>query len=283
MRKLLLHFSLFVFSVSYCKAQDTVVFKTGEKDAVTVVSFGKRNIRFLLDDTLYSVNQSRVNYIKYRNGVTYSFKDLAAKFDSADKVSNAEIEKHDSTAYPRIHINVGVGGSSIETLILNNDNNAIGLGPYFISQSLAYNCVIDYSINKRISVGIGGAYQWVNDNPSEEPQNSSVNSLETEKISRYNISGRILYHFLKHTTVDIYAGVRAGVSGWSEQIVSNSQAANAILYKTTIPTSKQGSFQVLGGFMIPVYHCIGIHAELGVGTPYIIEAGITFRFINMKK
>jgi len=281
MKKMFLSFSLLVFIFSLCEAQDTIFFKTGEKDAVTVVSFGKKTINFILEDTSYSVNESRISSIKYRNGVNYSYKDLEAKFDSANKITNAEMEKEDSADFRPIHISIGVGGSTIESEILGSDNIPNGeLGPYFITQSPAYNGIIDYSFMRWLSFGVGIAYQSVTDNPSEElPSNFyNVNQSEVEKIVLYNYTARVLYHFLKHTGVDVYAGIRAGESTWKEQITTNSQDANAIIYKTIVPSSPTASVQVLAGFIVPVYHCIAVNAELGYGSPYVFEAGLTFLF-----
>jgi hypothetical protein len=198
MKKWLISFLVLTGMYSFCEAQDTIVFKSGEKDAVTVVSFSKKTIHFILQDTAYSVNESRINYIKYKDGKNYSFKELSAKFDTANKAVLAEMEKEDSADFKPLHISIGVGASSIESDIVNNANIPDGeLGPYFIAQSPAYNFVIDYSFVKWLSVGIGGAYQTVTDNPSEEPASYNVNPLETEKITRYNYSARVLYHPLK--------------------------------------------------------------------------------------
>jgi hypothetical protein len=277
MKKWLLLFSGLVSIHSFCEAQDTIVFKTGEKDPVTVVSFGKKTVNFILEDTSYTVNESRVNYIKYRDGKRYSYQDLSLKYDSAKRIHNAEMEKDDSANFRPIRIYIGIGSSSIESDIVNNANiPAPELGPYFITQFPVYNAVIDYSVTRWLSVGIGAAYQWVTDNPSEEPINGFVvNTLETEKITRYNYSARVLYHPLKHTDLDVYAGIRAGVSMWKEQIISNSDPAGAYVYKTTVPSSSQGSIQALIGGILPISRYMGVHIELGFGAPFLFEAGIT--------
>lgn len=279
MRKWIMCLFCIAFVNSYSEAQDTIYFKTGEKDAVTVTSFGKKTINFILEDTSYSVNQSRVNYIKYRDGAKYSFKDLAVKYDSAGKMDNTELEKEDSANLRPLHISIGAGASSIEQDIDNNDNiPSPELGPYFVSQSPAYNFMIDYSFVRWLSFGIGGVYQSVTDNPSEELPSDiyATNPNEIEKITRYNYSARILYHPLKHSLLDVYAGVRLGESMWKEQITSNSQP-DSVLYKTII-SSSQISYQILVGAAVPLFHCIGIHLEFGLGNPYLIEAGVTFMF-----
>jgi hypothetical protein len=278
MKKRLLFFFGLALLYSFCEAQDTIVFKTGERDAVTVTSFGKKTINFILEDTAYSVNESRIDYIKYRNSIRYSYKDLFVKYDSANKALSAEMAKDDSAEFRPLHISIGVGGSSIESDILNNANiPPPELGPFFITQYLVYNAIIDYSVTRWLSFGIGAAYQWVSDNPSEEPINGYVvNYKETEKITRYNYSARVLYHPLKHAGLDIYAGLRGGISSWKEQITSNSDPAGDYIYKTTVPSKSQGSYQVLIGGLLPVFDCVGIHVELGIGNPYLFEGGITF-------
>ena len=159
MKKRLLFFFGLALLYSFCEAQDTIVFKTGERDAVTVTSFGKKTINFILEDTAYSVNESRIDYIKYRNSIRYSYKDLFVKYDSANKALSAEMAKDDSAEFRPLHISIGVGGSSIESDILNNANiPPPELGPFFITQYLVYNAIIDYSVTRWLSFGIGAAY-----------------------------------------------------------------------------------------------------------------------------
>lgn len=277
MRKWLVYFLGLVLIHSFCEAQDTIVFQTGEKDAVTITSFGKKTINFILLDTAYSVNESRVNYIKYRDGIRYSYKDLYVKYDSASKIENAEMAKEDSADFRPIRISIGIGASSIESDILTNANIPGGYyGPYFLTQSPVFSGIIDYSFMRQVSIGIGAAYQWATDNPSEQPGYNAVDQLQVEKIFRYNYSVRALYHLLKHAGLDVYAGVRGGISIWKEQMVSNSNPPGVSPFETAVPSKSQASYQVLIGGMFPVYGCLGVHLELAFGTPYLFEGGITF-------
>lgn len=280
MRISITSFFIIICVHSFVAAQDTIYFKTGEKDPVTVTSLGKKTIGFILEDTSYSVSESRINYIKYRDGKKYTFQELAIKYDSINRIADKELEQEDSAIYHPLHISFGLGAGSMAQDIVNNDNiPAPELGPYFVSYSPAYNFMIDYSFIKWLSFGLGAVYQYINDNPSEElPTNKiyATNPNELEKISRYNYSARLLYHPLKHSMMDVYAGIRLGASMWKEQIVTNSQPPADTVYKTIIPSSTQISFQVVAGAALPLYRFIGIHLELAYGNPYEFEGGITF-------
>jgi hypothetical protein len=183
--------------------------------------------------------------------------------------------------YQPIIINAGIGGSLME-LAVPGGNLIGGGGPAFLYNSPAFNATLNYNFTKKFSIGIGGAYEWFTDHPGYGQ--SETASWETEKISRYNVTWIVLYHFSKLVYSDAFTGLRIGASVWNDQITSNTQNyPTSIVYQTmSTSTLQRGCFQLLFGYQyFPIYN-FGLHAEIGIGTPYFAEAGISIRFKTRK-
>jgi hypothetical protein len=170
----------------------------------------------------------------------------------------------------KLYISGGVGFSTILYRIYAvydpPDNAAYGT-----SQSLVYNGNIDYRING-ISLGAGVAYQTATGVPYI---GSSYNQAEfTESLTRLNISGRVLFYPYHTNKMDIYTGFRIGESYWTD-VVTGPSNRHADL---TLGNAQDHylSIQVPVGARI-FFGNFGFNAELGIGTPYFAEGGITFK------
>ena len=257
-------------------AKDTLVYKTGAKVPVNIISAGPYSVVYttLTGEKKLAVDPSDLSLIIYSDGSEYSVQIKKTNRDRLDRINNPN--------YNPITINAGVGVSTI-TVAVPGNNLIAGDGLTFLAQSPAYNYTMDYRVSKKWSIGIGGAYQWVTDNPGYGQ--SETATWETEKISRYNISGLVLYHFSRTILNDAYIGMRIGESMWTDQIISNINNSPGYPLFYTMPTAtvQRTSFQALIGDRIFLNYNIGFHAEFGIGTPYFLEAGITFRFKTKSK
>jgi hypothetical protein len=280
MKKTLVYFSIFIFGLSVCEAQDTLVYKTGEKVAVRIDSVGNKDIFYKAPtgSDQYKAGISQIYYIKYKDGTKYTIEQ--------NKVDQNSNDIPDQRNFRPITINAGVGLSAMEVAVIifwNNDFIGQGAGT-FITQSLAYNSTIDYTLCKGFTVGIGGAYQWVTDNPYAPPINNVSETWAVEKITRYNMSLRFLNEFLKTDKADFYAGLRIGESIWTDNMLSNNPPnryvtlVNPTFLSSTFKVSAQGFV----GVRAYLLYNIAFHFEAGIGTPYIIEGGISFRFKTRK-
>jgi hypothetical protein len=273
MKKTLLYFSIFIFS--FCKAQDTLVYKGGQKVAVKVISVGDRVIYSMPPNGApQSVSQSKLAYIKYKDGTRYTIQESV--------VNQEDFDESNPASYGPININLGIGLSTISAAIVAFfPGDFIGQGAgAIITQAPAYNFTVDYTFNQRATIGIGGAYEWVTDNPYAPPSNNISQTWAIEKMTRYNISLRFTEQFLKTDKGDLYAGVRGGVSLWTDQMIQNNPPNPyvSVVNPTFISPFTKLSIQILLGVRVfPVYN-FGFHLETGIGTPYFLEAGITFRF-----
>ena len=259
---------LVVFSFSLCIAQDTLVYKTGEKIAIKVYSTDGNKIVYqkLQDDQKISVNASKIDYIKYADGSIFS----------PNRTSGV------STTRGMIDINAGIGLGLI-TWALPNSNTFNLSGDQFyniLTVSPAYNIIIDYSIVNTFELGLCGAYQSLTDNPE---LGGNPATFETERISRYNIYFRFFGHLSPNPVSYAYLGARFGVSIWTDNVIAFTPPGPGADPYTSMPHySENGSLQLFLGYSTFSSSNLGFHFEVGFISPYVAEAGITFRFKTKK-
>ncbi len=277
MKKYLLFFSLFVFHFSFCTAQDTLVFKTGDKVAVKIIYVGEQQVLYTIpkEERQLWVMSKELNVVKYADGKSYSFIKVRKIKDSMRRVENRD--------YGLVNINAGIGVSIIT--FATGGNALFGGNIHLLSESPACNFTIDYNFTNYFTIGLAGSYQFFTDNPnSDEYLSNNYAFWEAERITRKTFALRFSYSILLKGRHNCYAGVRAGESFWTDRIISYTAPTPPPGYGgypeyTTMAGSEQRlSFQLFAGYRYFLSNNIGFHAELGIGTPYFAEAGITFRF-----
>ena len=97
-------------------------------------------------------------------------------------------------------------------------------------------------------------------------------------ISRLNISVFCCKHLNRdHTYFDNYAGIKIGESYWKDDYVGptyNYPKPWAI----GAPSLRELSFQAFYGLTwYPGGWHIGLNAEVGIGSPYLVQTGLLFR------
>jgi hypothetical protein len=275
--RLLLPF-YFLLSTFPCYAQDTLVYRTGEKVAVKVISVGGDVVMYSIPpgDQQKSVSKSALNYIRYQDGSRYSIQGAS--------VYNISANEYKAPNHGWLTVNAGVGFSLIKVALPEYFDASSNNSNYFTfcSVSPAYNVTIDYGIVDALSIGVCGAYQTLTDNPSFD---NTSDPFETERITRYNVAARITGHLAQGRNYDIYMGIRVGASIWTDQVISYSVPIMPTCYyqngveTLSIPSySTKTSAQLLFGYRVFIIPCLGFQFETGIGTPFLIEGGITFRF-----
>lgn len=278
MKKCLLCSSFFILSSSFCFAQDTLVYRTGEKVAVKIISVGGDVVMYTIPpgDQQKSVSKSALNYIRYQDGSRYSIQGAPVYNNSANE--------YNAPNHGWLTINAGVGFSLITTALPEYFDASLSSSNYYIFHSVTpvYNVTVDYGIVDAVSIGACGAYQSLTANPGFD---NTIEPFETERITRYNVAARLLWHITQGKNYDIYMGVRGGASIWTDQVISYSVPVMPTCYyqngveTQSIPSASiKGSFQFLFGYRVFIIPCLGFQFESGIGTPFLIEGGITFRF-----
>jgi hypothetical protein len=177
----------------------------------------------------------------------------------------------------QVSVSAGVGFSVLFGVINIAENQATDEG---ITHSTlpALNMNIDYGISPKFSLGLGVGYQstTINYTNYEATTSSGYDSLYNfgVTISRLNIGLRPIYHFGKNDKLDIYTGGRIGLSIWSISTTASVPGySGPFQYSGVLP-----SFQYLFGMKAYFTPSFGAHFEVAIGTPYLIEAGLNYRF-----
>jgi len=208
---------------------------------------------------------------------------LAQKPDSASHAvvqPIADTGVHQNGIKKQIIINAGFAWSSNIVTIMsyihgaNPDAGYGASGPTSFKAGASYCLAADYGVWRRTTVGIALSYIQVT---------GTYDSLGiTEKFSRLNIGARLLYHLTKNSTrKDWYFGIRWGLSVWTDKLPPMQGAVEyPFPYEPYFsPTSPvEPSLQILLGWRRFFTYGFGIHAEVGVGSPYFFEVGLTLRF-----
>jgi hypothetical protein len=113
----------------------------------------------------------------------------------------------------------------------------------------------------------------------------------SDRISRINLAVRLLFHLPMSWTTkyfDPYGGFRIGESRWNDIPSANNSTytylttGQILAYFINKPNLVVPSFQVLFGLHFYPIKFIGIHAEAAIGSPYLVEAGLTIRISTHK-
>jgi hypothetical protein len=153
--------------------------------------------------------------------------------------------------------------------------------------SSAYNIAADYNITDRSVLGIAGAYQY-----TDVYRSSYASSIYTgEDISRTNVSLRYLFSLFGHvvdtnSVFELLIGGRIGVSFWEDIPFNGFVIPNGptnYIKNYIVP-----SVQILAVLRVYPFSSlkvnylknIGFHLEGGLGSPYFLEAGLTYRIIT---
>ena len=168
--------------------------------------------------------------------------------------------------------------------------------PMYNTSSITPNIGVtaDYGLLKWLSIGIAGSYQseTINWTPTDFGFNNGqpFSYPYTDKVTRINIAGRILFHLVRSEHFDFYTGFRIGASFWHD-VSYSPDTVNSIsmaylkspAYFIDKANLVVGSFQYLVGLSEYLNSNIGLHLELGFGSPYLAAGGITFRFNTRKR
>jgi len=169
--------------------------------------------------------------------------------------------------------------------------------PYPCYKSVSYSNnkggFVDVRFKWNLSVGIAASYQeatmeWTPGAPGPDSPDGYVFS---DNVSRTNVALRVLYHPpLRSKHFDIYYGIRYGKSYWHDTPSDTNTVVyttgNGKVSNTSYFLQNQNmvvpSFQMLMGMRFYFADFFALHLEAGIGSPYLIEGGITFR-LNFAK
>ncbi len=129
----------------------------------------------------------------------------------------------------------------------------------------------DYALTNRVSLGGGISYQSFNlaySDYGETNENFDV------RLSRFNLAVRGLFHYGNSETMDMYSGLRVGMSNWSLDVGTDNPNFDP-------PKASGPAFApqlILFGMRSFFTENLGIGGELAVGAPHVVSLGINYRF-----
>ena len=136
----------------------------------------------------------------------------------------------------------------------------------------------DYYITNWFSMGAAGSIQMMGveyDNYEYEAGEVVDGELD---IVRSNFAVRALFHYFNRGRIDMYSGVRMGLTNWSisENLTDNTYDYNNVFDQTSgVLFAPQLVLYGLRGYFT---ENLGANFELAVGLPHFLSVGLNYRF-----
>ncbi|MCB9246842.1 MAG: outer membrane beta-barrel protein [Flavobacteriales bacterium] len=137
----------------------------------------------------------------------------------------------------------------------------------------------DYGLSDKFSIGLSGTLQNMNADADDYTYTNLDNEEVVEDISldltRWQMAITPRFHYGQGGNLDMYSGLRIGITGWSTDIQSTDPDINDVVDLTS------GRFSLgLTAFGVRYYfsELIGANMELNLGAPYIFSGGINLKF-----
>jgi hypothetical protein len=164
---------------------------------------------------------------------------------------------------------------------LNSDEVSDIQGQFNGNSIPAFQINYDYGLKKWISIGGGISYQRVGfdiENLSyfdeSEGQQRNIGTVSAD-LNRLNIAARVLFHYANTERLDLYSGLRFGLTTWGTK-VETTDAAFEEDFNTIFAVNP--SVQVIP-FALRGYitENLGISFETGLGAPHFFAIGLNYR------
>lgn len=147
----------------------------------------------------------------------------------------------------------------------------------------------DYALKNWISIGGAASYNSL----QMEFTNLNYTGSDGERITgnggfragRTSFNMRTLFHYGNTGRIDMYSGVRLGLSVWRAKSIGNLQGENIDGQIKNINLTGLRGTGVLPQFALTVFGLrgyfndnLGAGFEINAGSPYVISAGLNYRF-----
>jgi opacity protein-like surface antigen len=137
----------------------------------------------------------------------------------------------------------------------------------------------DYALTPRVSAGLAFSYQGfgfdVNDYQYLDQDFNLVTEDFSADLQRTNIALRVLFHYGNSEKLDMYSGVRVGMTNWVSKI--NSSDPNNDFFGADL-SGWSFAPQLIGfGMRYYVTDNIGLSLETALGAPHFLSIGANYR------
>lgn len=190
-------------------------------------------------------------------------------------------QSHDNTSHTQISLGAGIGASAYPaffTIIENLDES----NSFTTSHGPAYTGHIEWNPNRHLSFGLNGGFQKLEQNITGFTFDVGDSLYTVDQfnysLNRTNVGLCAKLYYDKNNDIDIYSGVKLGLSIFKIKVdVNDDLLLNELEKNLRFPMSTP-SFQliILGIKYYPTKY-IGLFGELSIGAPAIVQAGISVR------
>jgi hypothetical protein len=152
----------------------------------------------------------------------------------------------------------------------------------------AYTGYFDYQFKRHFSMGISGGVQSIRQKVEDftytvDGQSQTAQSFYY-RLQRTNVGMTFRAHYGDNDKVDVYSGLKIGLSIFSISFDVNDETLLAELDNRASFATTTPSFQlILCGMRYYPIQPLGIHFELGIGAPAIVSAGLSLRIPTAPK
>lgn len=183
---------------------------------------------------------------------------------------NAQNEKQTNSDY-RSAFTVNAGFSLVGSLLAGNNSDS----DFETFAIPAIQVTYDYNIVEWLSLGVAGSYQLMG---MEYTDYGSQNEDFKTTISRTNFAVRGLFHYGNSDVLDMYSGVRFGMTHWSFETEYDGEDYD--VEDDVTFTKGFGAAPQLVLFGIRGYFTdnLGANIEFAVGSPHYLSLGMNYRF-----
>lgn len=178
----------------------------------------------------------------------------------------------------RSTLSVNAGFSAVGSLISIADDFSADTKSYAVP---AIQLTYDKGIQKWFSIGLATSYQTMGiEYRGYEYMQDGETVTEDFKtsISRLNVGIRPLFHYGNISRIDMYSGLRVGVTNWSINTQSNDpnyDPENDVSFGNGINFAAQVILYGLRGYFTDN---LGANFELALGSPHFASFGLNYRW-----
>lgn len=137
----------------------------------------------------------------------------------------------------------------------------------------------DYALTSKISAGLGFSYQGFSADVANYTFLNDSFDIVTENFSatlrRTNVALRVMFHYGNAEKLDMYSGIRLGMTGWSSKI--DSSDPNNDFFGDAFSGWGFAPQVVPFGMRFYVTDNIGLSLETAIGAPHFLSVGANYR------
>lgn len=151
------------------------------------------------------------------------------------------------------------------------------------SSSPALQLNYDYGVSKVVSIGFSFSTQRfgidVNDFQYEDPNTNMMTTSSFDgSINRTNLAARVLFHYGNKGKLDMYSGIRLGMTRWGANI--DFEDEDFVENELGVSPGFWAFAPQLIPFALRYYPAanVGISFETAIGSPHLFSTGLNYRF-----